>query len=118
MNWLFKSRKMAAVTQPAKAVRLSYPLQVVLLVENLEELTDCEKELYGEINTATSQYDIPLVVREYDIFNQDDIHHVVYLPSYHIYNKSRLKSTHSSSGKVEKRLSYWIKKYEKKFSCV
>lgn len=100
---------------PAKMARPSYPFQVILLVENLESLTLSEKELAEEINTAVAKYDIPMTIREYNLFHPDDVEHVKYLPSYHIYKKSTWKSTHSASGNVEKRLGHWIQKYESTF---
>ena len=116
MNWIFKARKSTpAAAPPTKVARLSYPFQLVLLVENVEELNSSEKDLYDEIIRTTAEYEIPVTVREYDIFHHDDSKHVAYLPSYHIYCNSKWKSTHTTSGNVKKRLSYWIQKFEKKF---
>lgn len=112
MNWLFRKRTNSIAPPPAKVARPTYPFQVILLVENLESLTLSEKELAEEINTATAKYDIPVTIREYNLFHPDDAEHVKYLPSYHIYKKSKWKSTHSASGNVEKRLCYWIRNYE------
>ena len=115
MNWLFKSRKTTSASPPTKVARPTYPFQVILLVENLENWTQPEKDLYDEINTATSEYEIPLTIREYDLFHPVDSKHVRYLPSYHIYSNSKWRSTHSTSGNVKRRLENWIAKFEKKF---
>ena len=117
MFWLFKKQNRSTMAQPpTKVARLTYPFQIVLLVENLEEMNQEEEDLYSEILTETAKYDIPVTVREYDLFHPDDSEYVRYLPSYHIYSKSRLKSTHSMSGNVRKRLDHWIQKFEARFN--
>lgn len=101
------------MTTPVKISRPLYPFQITLIVENLEELTTSERELYQEVTQVATKYDISLSIREYDVFHPDDIASVAYLPSYHIYKNSTRKSTHTHSGKVEKRVSYWIQKYDR-----
>jgi hypothetical protein len=114
MNWLFRRNIMAASNTPApRTVQPKYPYQLVLLVEDMSCLTLSEKNMYDEMTEASLKYDIKATIREYDPFDEDDVENVAYLPSYHIYKRSTHRATHCSFGKIEKRIAYHIRRYEK-----
>ncbi len=89
------------------------PYHAVLLVEDLSRMSPSEEFMYNELNQATMKYSMKMSVREYDPFNIDDITNVAYLPSYHIYKRSKLKATHTSFEKIERRITHYSHHFEK-----